>query len=457
VDHLLLVIASGRIVTSERFVADIQWKNRDANQYAKGWLSPALFNFCNVIVVKSVAETWLDLGRRNILIIFGHVRPMSIPKAKSQLRSIQILRGLAALLVVLVHAINSADYRSAPENGGIGQGAISLFLNLNNFGACGVDLFFVISGFVMALIMNQQADRSMKDFAWNRFVRIFPFFWIVGTAYIGFSYLIGLSVTSRGIFNTFLLLPVSDLGSYSAPTLVVGWSLAFELVFYMMVAVCVNLVKTARYLALIALLFSVAMCGLFISFPIGILSIIFNPIMLEFAFGVGVYMAWERYRNDARAPSIGLYSLLLGLALVAVTICVDPNIDARHLAVVDGSTGLKRSLVWGLPWALVVIGMVLREASFPNPSALSRFMSLTGDASYAIYLVHMFVCMYAERAMDVSAFNGDILVLSLCGASILSGIALHFWVEKPVIRIVRNIVRPRTAPRQAKPVIGIAQ
>jgi exopolysaccharide production protein ExoZ len=382
---------------------------------------------------------------------------MSISQAKSQLRSIQILRGLAALLVVLVHAINAADYRRAPENGGIGQGAISQFLNLNNFGACGVDLFFVISGFVMALIMRQQADRSMKDFAWNRFVRIFPFFWIVGTAYIGFSYWIGLPVTSHGIFNTFLLLPVSDLGSYSAPTLVVGWSLAFELVFYMLVAVCVNLAKTARYLALIAMLFFAAICGLFLSFPIGILSIIFNPIMLEFAFGVGVYMVWERYRNDVRAPSIGLYCLMLGLALVTVTICVDPNIDARHFAVVDGSTGLKRSLVWGLPWAFVVIGMLLREASIPNSSALSRFMTLTGDASYAIYLVHMFVCMYAERAMDVSAFSADILILTICCVSILSGIALHFWVEKPVILIVRNIVRPKAVPRQVQPVIGIAQ
>jgi exopolysaccharide production protein ExoZ len=386
-----------------------------------------------------------DFHRANlILIILCQYDSMSTSHPKVQLRSIQILRGLAAVLVVLVHAINAADFQARSENGSGQFAKISSFFNFNEFGASGVDLFFVISGFVMALILRQHSDRKITEFAWNRFVRIVPFFWILGISYIGFSYWIGLPVNMHGVLNTYLIVPLSDFGVYSAPTLIVGWSLAFEILFYTLVAICIKMTAQKRHVFLLLLLLIASASGILIRFPVGILSILFNPIMIEFALGVVVFMLYEKYRVKPIAPRIGGLLLILGAIFLLSTIFINPNLDARFEVLVSGETGFQRSAIWGAPWALVVTGMLLREAAHPIRSSLSRFMSLMGDASYAIYLVHLFVCMYVERAMVIDGVDPDILVLSICAASILSGIVLHFCVEKPIMRIIRNVANPRS-------------
>ncbi len=367
------------------------------------------------------------------------------------------MRGIAALLVVIVHVINSADYRASGKVGDIGSAALSEFLYFNNIGTSGVDLFFVISGFVMALIMRQNADRKVTEFAWNRFVRIFPFFWIIGTAYIGFSYLIGLPVSARGILNTYLLLPVTDFGDYSAPTLVVGWSLAFELIFYGLVAGSLQFTHKTAHLMLIFMLLLLSVLGLIFHFPVGILSIIFNPVMLEFALGIGVFMLWEKYRNSPWATSIGTISLILGMILILASVVFDPQIDVRHTALVDGSTSFKRVIIWGFPWALTVFGVLLREASLvTNPGYLARAVQQCGDASYAIYLMHMFTCMYAERQMIVSGFNPDLLIATLFLASVLIGFIVHFWFEKPLIRWLRANDQWRARITRGRPLRNLA-
>jgi exopolysaccharide production protein ExoZ len=131
-------------------------------------------------------------------------------------KSIQFLRFIAAFLVALSHA----EYISRNHWPRMPMGSY-----LFGFGACGVHIFFVISGFVMvyATFARSRAGIPASKFVWRRFVRIFPIYWIYAAVYLAAGHQISL----RDTIGSLLLLP-----GYSSLIIGQGWTLSFELYFY---------------------------------------------------------------------------------------------------------------------------------------------------------------------------------------------------------------------------------
>lgn len=255
-----------------------------------------------------------------------------------RLRSIDMLRAIAACAVVLRHSYDG------------------FYL-----GAAGVDLFFVISGFVIASV---SAGRSASEFLVDRASRIFPLYWIALLCWGILSYAsVSLDLTQLPI--DVLLLPM--LFADAQPLLFLSWTLAFELLFYCCAAASIKLnsAKPMVVTFLVAMLASAATGW-------DQLKWVGSPVILEFLMGVLIYRAPKLAR-------LGLPALLVGAALLLTS----PSIERSAL---EFSTAFTRAAMWGVPSALVVYGLVVLEHRLTSP-IFDRLCWL-GVASYSIYLFH---------------------------------------------------------------------
>ena len=295
-----------------------------------------------------------------------------------KLRSIQVLRAIAACAVVVLHAYPDAH---TP----IGKAG---------YGAAGVDLFFVISGFIMA---NVSQGRNSGDFLGDRLWRIYPLWWI--------AVLPWLFMVPRGgtfILSSLTLWPVYP-GGYYVPVLKVGWTLSFELLFYLGMTLAIAtrpIVPMATYALFL-------LGTLTTSSPV--LHFVGSPMALEFLLGVLVAKLPKR-------ASLGLL-IAVGLALFAFT---DPGLGDVESSLAP-QWALRRALEWGFPAALIVWGALsleelFRHRAFDVPVAI-------GDASYSVYLFHPIVAFGLSFAWPVR------LVLAI-GA----GWAMHMLVERRFMR-----------------------
>lgn len=350
---------------------------------------------------------------------------------------IQWLRALAATLILLTHAANTIEAGPVPVAG--------LFVpsvpNLGIFGASGVDLFFVISGFVMAQSLST-GGRDQWHFLAQRWLRIVPLFACVSAAYMMLMYE---PPTREGALMSITILPVFDATGYHAPALYPGWTLGFEFAFYVIVALAMC-VPRRRITTLIALTGTAALLGSVFHPGWAPARLLLNPIMLEFGLGVLVWTAW-RSRISARAATP---ALIVGIALLAAGIAfglgVPVNVSIEEA--VAGSSGYARLWTWGGPWALVVLGVI--DAGPGGRTA--QAIALVGDASYSTYLVHPCLIaiwwMVGEYLPIVSA---GLFTVAFVVASTLTGLALHRWIERPLLALVRR--RPWATVAQA-PVVA---
>ena len=190
---------------------------------------------------------------------------------------VQVLRGIAAMLVVLCHASQMVHYR-------LGVGEV-LF-----FGASGVDVFFPISGFVMAVTTRRywgQAGHAL-DFLVRRLIRIVPIYWgatllkllliVALPAVVGATRLDAWHVTA-----SFLFIPAFDAEHKAFPVVPIGWTLNFEMLFYLLFAAVLAL----RLQPLIWLGGGLLLISLLPPLPAwGAIASLFSPMLLEFVGGM---------------------------------------------------------------------------------------------------------------------------------------------------------------------------
>ena len=300
-----------------------------------------------------------------------------------KLRSIQALRAVAACAVVVLHAVHHID---AP-------------IDRAGFGAAGVDLFFVISGFIIA---NVAQGRGAGDFLRDRLWRIYPLWWV--------AVLPWLFMVPRGpisVASSVTLWPIYT-GGYYLPVLEVGWTLSFELLFYLGMALAIA-TRAAVPLALYAMFLVGALAT---SSPL--LHFIGSPMALEFLMGIAI-------ARMPRRVGFGLF-VPIGLALFALT---SPAIGEVGASL--GSAGaLWRALEWGCPAALIVWGALSLERLFEH--GLFDVPVKIGDASYSIYLFHPLV------AYGLS-FGWTVRLPLAIGA----GWAMHLLVERRIMAARRRV------------------
>ena len=282
-------------------------------------------------------------------------------------RLIQLLRALAALMVVVHHATIMLSQRNRLP--------IPNWLN----GSSGVDLFFVISGFVMTISSAPllSAPHPARTFLARRLERVVPMYWLVTTVKIAVLLLVpALGLNALGsmshVLGSYLFIPSYNPEQAIEPVVVVGWTLNYEMAFYVLFAAALALrLKPLRVLAPPLLVFG--LWGL-VHAPRGPVWVEFyqNTLLLEFLFGVLLGLALPRV---LRLPwPAGLVLVAGGLG--ALLFWRDPGVSNA------------RGLEWGLPALAVVAGALTLESRWGARSP--RWLLELGDASYSIYLIHTF-------------------------------------------------------------------
>ncbi len=342
----------------------------------------------------------------------------------SQLASIQILRAVAALAIVLHHGTHEA-HQAAQKSGG--SFAWQFVLPLE----AGVDLFFVISGFVMVFAsrsMFGSAD-SIIPFLRRRLARITPIYWLTTLAVIALSFSdfsqIGRAPPSSEEFiATVLFLPYLRPDGFLQPVYGLGWTLNYEMFFYLLFALALPLPRERAVPAVVALLMILVALGQFI--PASMTAPYFwtRPIILEFGFGMIIgHMALSGVR-----PSRGT-AVILGIAVLAWF----------ALGMFSPKLFPDRALLYGLPSALLVITALAFEGDGQGNPA-TRMLTRLGDASYALYLLHPFVLRgLAIFAGGMLTAISPLLFLFLgVTLSCIAAMIIWRWFEKPVTKALQG-------------------
>ena len=313
--------------------------------------------------------------------------------------SLQILRFVAALMVVYIHAAQIA--RAATGANGL------LPPEFQITGQAGVDIFFLISGVIIA---RTAKGLTWQEFGRKRFRRIIPIYFIICIFVIIISLRNGAHVAWRELAATFLLWPATDV--MTVPLLPVAWTLCFEALFYVAATL---VIADRRLLAPILLTFGASL-ALRAQGPI--FQFLGNPLMFEFLLGIAVANAPAARQAIWLIPAGAIALVAAGFIGIAPTGSTLDNLM--------GEGGFQRVLVYGVPAALIVYGTMQITAS---ESVWTR----QGDASYSLYLTHPLLMPTLLALWQLIPLQADVVILITAAASIIFGWRIHLAIEKPVI------------------------
>lgn len=343
----------------------------------------------------------------------------------ARLTQIQLLRAVAAFFVLVAHlGVVEAKYAADP-----------ILPDWLSVGFAGVDLFFVISGFIMARLADKAARGrdAAGAFLLARAGRIYPLYWAV-TAVVTALWLVRpdmvfSSNVAPDLVRSFLLLPGD-----APPILAVGWTLVHEMYFYAVFALVLLLPKRACVPALLvwgALIVGGHFVGLGTTSPEA--RLVFHPLTLEFITGALVGVGFPKY-----ASKLGTAALATGVAALAMAIAALILTGLwRDNAFWTGSW--LRPAIFAAPGALLVFGLAARD--FIGRSARPLLAHL-GDQSYALYLTHVLSLSAVGRIWQAvpqfksPADNVIALTLLVFVAYLVAEIAFRL-IDKPVHNIVR--------------------
>jgi peptidoglycan/LPS O-acetylase OafA/YrhL len=339
------------------------------------------------------------------------------PPQASVVFSIQYTRALAAFLVLTWHIREKSQ-----------QYGRDLFQSID-FGFAGVDVFFVISGFVMCLIYarSDHGLTSLLSFWRRRFLRIVPFYWLLTLVALLIFLVAPAHVNSSGgetsVPRSFLLIPGKQKFLIQN-----GWTLSYEMYFYLIFSLAFLVrKKAAGALMVCALIGALIVAG---SIEPGIGAFLGNPLLAEFAAGSGIYFLWRHLPMERGWP-VGLALSTAGLA----ALCFTPEIQARLSGEFFPPAGIAATCL--------ILGMVLCEGRIrlrPVP-----WLEKLGDSSYSSYLFHPFALAAAGIAfqkLHLSARGTPLELVYWIGVLLFvlwCSYQVHRLVENPLIRLCSSL------------------
>ncbi|MEB2845435.1 acyltransferase family protein [Endobacterium cereale] len=355
--------------------------------------------------------------------------------------NVQILRFFAAFLVVFAHAhveVLNVAARSGGTFGGIG---------LLDWGL-GVDIFFVISGFIMYFMMHDRFGRpgAPVDFLRRRLVRIVPLYWIFSTLMLVSILAAGSLINNNGldirhIIASYAFIPWPRTDGELFPLLSLGWTLNYEMLFYAIFALALCL-RRAMGIAVMLVLFAV-LCTAAVLVPDQVWLIKFwgNGIVGEFLLGIGLAAL---YLKGYRLP----FSVMVAMIVAGLVLAI-------WLYQISAYEHVTRLITGGIPAILITAAVVL------GPSApdgrITRALALGGDASYALYLSHPF-------ALKIFGVIGAKFGLPLIGifigglvVSIIGSIVAHLFLEKPMGAWLSKRTKPKKTAQVASATTGMTE
>ena len=338
-----------------------------------------------------------------------------------RLESLQALRGLAALAVLTAHfkfTAQTYDFQRMPAWAASGLGGV------------GVDLFFVISGFVISMTADRK-QQSAREFLTARAIRVLPLYWLLSLPYL-LKELLSADRNGRVILNSLFFLPLADVGKFTHPAHPYGWTLSFEIWFYTLFALLLLWFAPRRAGGFLPLMLGTA-CGFAASISLRPEGWYFpwfalHPLCLEFCAGCVLYRYHERFGRVEAGVAGTLAALLLAVVLPRM-----PWLGEAFEFMDRPDWSWQRALVWGGSAVCLVIAALGWERS--SSRVLPRWMLVVGDASFSLYLIQPYT-LFAIRRLGIDNLlisSGCFLVLTL-----LASVAFWRWVELPLTRVARR-------------------
>jgi exopolysaccharide production protein ExoZ len=351
--------------------------------------------------------------------------------------SIQIARAFAALAVLVTHS------QVLPEV----LGAHLYTHGLWSFGQAGVDIFFVISGFIISAVL--QKPQTVAQFAARRSFRILPFYWLftlVSALILTFGYLTPPSVPA--LAASYVVLPGD-----AQPVLGVGWSLEHELIFYAIVSLLIWRGRADALFGVMAVLSAISIAVHLVMPSVvdgGIAGHLLSLYHLQFFAGVALFRWQNRIVARPWLPMLVCGLLMLPVAAAMLHLLYNSSVPQQPI----GWIGLLRVTLWGSAGMMIIGGLLACETQRADlmQSAQAKALVLIGGASYALYLSHPVVIELLGFGLQGVWPSGSApwlaSVVAIAGAL---GFALIFyrWVEEPaIIKLTRlaDAISRRKAP-----------
>jgi exopolysaccharide production protein ExoZ len=344
--------------------------------------------------------------------------PAARPPAPRVILPIQYLRGIAAMMVVWFHAAEQFAGANA--------------LLPNRFGNSGVDLFFVISGFIM-VVTTSGSTMSPVEFMRRRIIRVVPLYWLLTLA------MVGVALVAPGLFRTLIVTPGALVKSllfiphYSSsfpamawPLLVPGWTLNFEMFFYLMFALALALPPRWRLIGLALVFATLVTTGLVLGpFDSAPMQVYTSIVMLEFVAGAVIGTWWLRHGVELPRAASAI-AIVAGFTMLLMR-------DHAPLGTFTQIIGA----------ALVVCGALNSKFAAWKLPLLQRL----GDSSYSLYLTHLFA-LGALRVVWLHLVEQPLALPALCVFMAVAlivcavvGILSWRWIEAPLSRRLQNVGR----------------
>jgi len=348
---------------------------------------------------------------------------------KPTIQSIQMLRALAASLVVIAHAQVHLEVRGHIQD-------LDPFLDL---GRVGVDLFFVISGFIMVYVAGNEFTKpgAPRDFFIRRIIRVVPTYWIYTSALAVLMILLphlfseGKGFGFQHYLASLFFIPWENNIGHLKPLLPVGWTLNYEMYFYLVFAILLFMPRRYFLAGLSICLGGGIIAGILYRPLPSLLSVATSPLLSEFLVGCGIGILFTGTARLSRTIAHALIATGIIWLLLAAGGVIPHTI---------------RAVSWGLPSAMIVAGILFLEKSSSIP--ISKLLVAIGGSSYSLYLTHIFT-INALGKIWVSLFNGHygLFIVACVIGSVIVGHLAYLVIEKPVIRFLGDRYRSYKANR----------
>ena len=351
--------------------------------------------------------------------------------SKKIINSIQFLRGFAALAVVVHHTGGYVKRYFEPT---------LLFGDKFSIGFAGVDLFFVISGFIIHFTSKNYLNNpsKLKEYLQKRFIRVYPIYWIITTILFVSSWLI-VEILDKNIFSigypntliayiqTYLLLPLHFAINP------VTWTLSYELFFYLCFAI---LIISKRLWIIPALILAVSFYNIFINIPeivevkLNYFNFIFSGYNFEFMLGFLIFQFYEKIKIS---NTISVILMMISIIIIVLFGYSIGDYDSY-----------KRVLTFGLPSGFILLSLLNLEQN--KAISFPKFTLTLGDASYTLYLIHFPMMLLMNKIPQILNYNiteyqeiwySYFIIISI----VISSIYVHKWIEIPIAKKLNSLLK----------------
>lgn len=339
-----------------------------------------------------------------------------------ELYSLQVLRAIAATGIVFEH-VNRISYLYFNRNLGFSPPI---------FGDWAVDLFFVISGFIIFYVHNDDfgKPKRVKEYLIKRFLRIYPLYWLITLSLIAFFFIFknigsGYETEIDVIAKSLFLFPQTH-----APILFPGWTLVHEIRFYLIFALLILLKKRLRvvlisiFIFLTFLMYVIKPQGYSYLNPQNVATYLFSFFNIEFLLGCfGAYII--KLANPKTQK----------VCLITLTLLYLIYLRFSNVSILE-----ERVWLLGIPFTIIMTIIAIYELKHHfKISKVLRFLAL---ASYSIYLTHYLFISILIRLVISSGLSHSLylpwIMLIILLLSIGGGCIIYFLVERPVLKFLKS-------------------